>query len=76
MRSAVRSAAPETGELVRDFAASGFVNIVEGLLRHHARSHQGDRENVPGCRRAKIPTADGRPSVQDALTRSLPGWKC
>jgi len=33
----------ETSRLVREFAQSGFVNIIGGCLRHHARAHPRDR---------------------------------
>ncbi|HTL00645.1 MAG TPA: methionine synthase, partial [Vicinamibacterales bacterium] len=61
--------APETGELVRDFAASGFVNIVGGCCGTTPDHIKAIAENVAGLPARKIPTADGRPSFKTPYTQ-------
>ena len=61
--------APETGELVRDFADQRLRQHRRRLLRHDARSHQRHRRAVAGVPPRKIPTADGRPSFKSPHTQ-------
>jgi 5-methyltetrahydrofolate--homocysteine methyltransferase len=56
--------APETGELVKDFAVSGFVNIVGGCCGTTPDHIRAIAEQVAGVPPRKIPTADGRPSFK------------
>jgi 5-methyltetrahydrofolate--homocysteine methyltransferase len=61
--------APETGELVKDFAASGFVNIVGGCCGTTPDHIRAIAEQVAGVPPRKIPTADGRPSFKSPHTQ-------
>ena len=61
--------APETGELVKDFAASGFVNIVGGCCGTTPDHIRAIAEQVAGVPARKIPTADGRPSFKSPHTQ-------
>ena len=61
--------APETGELVKDFATSGFVNIVGGCCGTTPDHIRAIAEQVAGVPARKIPTADGRPSFKSPHTQ-------
>jgi len=61
--------APETGELVKDFAASGFVNIVGGCCGTTPDHIRAIAQQVAGVPPRKIPTPDGRPSFKSAYTQ-------
>ncbi len=61
--------APETGELVKDFAVSGFVNIVGGCCGTTPDHIRAIAEHVAGVPPRKIPTADGRPSFKSSHTQ-------
>ena len=61
--------APETGELVKDFATSGFVNIVGGCCGTTPDHIRAIAEQVAGVPPRKIPTADGRPSFKSPHTQ-------
>jgi 5-methyltetrahydrofolate--homocysteine methyltransferase len=61
--------AAETGELVRDFAASGFVNIVGGCCGTTPDHIKAIADAVAGVPTRKIPTADGRPSFKSPHTQ-------
>src|SRR5438045_4638548 len=61
--------APETGELVRDFAASGFVNIVGGCCGTTPDHIKAIADNVAGLPPRRIPTADGRPTFKTPHTQ-------
>jgi 5-methyltetrahydrofolate--homocysteine methyltransferase len=61
--------APETGELVRDFAVSGFVNIVGGCCGTTPDHIRAIAEAVDGVAARKIPTADGRPTFKSPHTQ-------
>ena len=50
----------ETGALLRDFAASGFVNIVGGCCGTTPGSHQGDCAAIEGVRRGRCRREAGR----------------
>ena len=56
--------AAETGDLVKDFAVSGFVNIVGGCCGTTPDHIRAIAEQVSGVPPRKIPTADGRPSFK------------
>ena len=61
--------APETGELVRDFATSGFVNIVGGCCGTTPDHIRAIAEQTAGVPPRKIPTADGRPRFTSPHTQ-------
>ncbi len=61
--------APETGELVKDFALSGFVNIVGGCCGTTPDHIRAIAEQVAGAAPRKIPTGDGRPSFKSPQTQ-------
>ena len=61
--------APETGELVRDFATSGFVNIVGGCCGTTPDHIRAIAEQTAGVPPRKIPTADGRPRFTSSHTQ-------
>jgi 5-methyltetrahydrofolate--homocysteine methyltransferase len=61
--------APETGELVKDFAVSGFVNIVGGCCGTTPDHISAIAQQVAGVPPRKIPTADGRPSFKARYTQ-------
>ncbi len=61
--------APETGELVRDFATSGFVNIVGGCCGTTPDHIKAIAEAVEGVATRKIPTSDGRPTFKAPHTQ-------
>jgi 5-methyltetrahydrofolate--homocysteine methyltransferase len=61
--------AAETGELVRDFAVSGFVNIVGGCCGTTPDHIKAIADAVAGVPTRKIPTADGRPSFKSLHTQ-------
>jgi 5-methyltetrahydrofolate--homocysteine methyltransferase len=61
--------APETGELVRDFAVSGFVNIVGGCCGTTPDHIKAIADAVAEVPTRKIPTADGRPSFKSPHTQ-------
>ena len=68
--------APETGELVKDFAVSGFVNIVGGCCGTTPDHIRAIAEQVVGDRhreRFRQPTDARRSSRR---TRSSPASKC
>ena len=61
--------APETGELVRDFAVSGFVNLVGGCCGTTPDHIKAIADAVAGVPTRAIPTADGRPSFKSPHTQ-------
>ena len=61
--------APETGELVGDFATSGFVNIVGGCCGTTPEHIKAIADAVAAVPPRRIPTADGRPSFKSPYTQ-------
>jgi 5-methyltetrahydrofolate--homocysteine methyltransferase len=61
--------AAETGELVRDFATSGFVNIVGGCCGTTPDHIRAIAQAVEGVPTRKIPTPDGRPTFKAPHTQ-------
>ena len=61
--------APETGELVREFATSGFVNIVGGCCGTTPDHIRAIAEQVAGVPARRIPTADGRTTFSSPHTQ-------
>ena len=61
--------APETGELVKDFAVSGFVNIVGGCCGTTPDHIRAISEAVFGVAPRTIPTSNGRPSFKSPRTQ-------
>jgi 5-methyltetrahydrofolate--homocysteine methyltransferase len=61
--------APETGDLVSEFAASGFVNIVGGCCGTTPDHIRAIAERVAGVAPRRIPTPDGRPSFTSPHTQ-------
>ena len=61
--------APETGELVKDFAASGFVNIVGGCCGTTPDHIKAISDAVFALAPRKIPTPDGRPTFKAPHTQ-------
>jgi 5-methyltetrahydrofolate--homocysteine methyltransferase len=59
---------PVTGELVCDFATSGFVNIVGGCCGTTPDHIKAIADAVAAVPPRKIPTADGRPSYKSPHT--------
>ena len=61
--------APETGELIREFAQSGFVNIVGGCCGTTPDHIGAMAREVASVAPRKIPTANGRPSFKSPHTQ-------
>jgi 5-methyltetrahydrofolate--homocysteine methyltransferase len=61
--------AAETGELVKDFATSGFVNIVGGCCGTTPDHIRAIAEQVAGTPPRKIATTDARPSFKSPHTQ-------
>jgi 5-methyltetrahydrofolate--homocysteine methyltransferase len=61
--------APETGELVKDFAVSGFVNIVGGCCGTTPDHIKAISDAVFGVPPRKIPTPDRRPTFKAPHTQ-------
>jgi 5-methyltetrahydrofolate--homocysteine methyltransferase len=61
--------AAETGELVKDFAASGFVNVVGGCCGTTPDHIKAISEAVFALPPRKIPTPDGRPTFKASHTQ-------
>ena len=61
--------AQETGELVKDFATSGFVNIVGGCCGTTPDHIRAIADAVAGVPPRKIPAADGRPTFKAPFTQ-------
>jgi 5-methyltetrahydrofolate--homocysteine methyltransferase len=61
--------APETGELIREFAASGFVNIVGGCCGTTPEHIGAIARAVADLPPRRIPTSDGRPTFKSAHTQ-------
>jgi 5-methyltetrahydrofolate--homocysteine methyltransferase len=61
--------APETGELIHDFAASGFVNIVGGCCGTTPDHIKAIADGVAHLPPRKIPTPDGRPTFKTPHTQ-------
>src|SRR5260221_1998439 len=60
--------APETGELVRDFAASGFVNIVGGCCGTTPDHIKAIADNVAGLPTPKSAAPEGPPKFKTPYT--------
>jgi 5-methyltetrahydrofolate--homocysteine methyltransferase len=61
--------APEPGELIKDFAVSGFVNIVGGCCGTTPDHIRAIADQVAGVPARRIPTPDGRPSFKSPHTQ-------
>jgi 5-methyltetrahydrofolate--homocysteine methyltransferase len=61
--------APETGELLEEFATSGFVNIVGGCCGTTPDHIRAIAERVAGVAPRRIPTANGNPSFASRHTQ-------
>ena len=61
--------AHETGDLVKDFAVSGFVNIVGGCCGTTPEHIKAIADSVFGVKPRRIPTPDGRPTFKAPHTQ-------